>query len=103
MAAVQARVGGPEGEGEEVRIRVRREAVVSAGAVGSAQLLLLSGIGPRDQLEKVGVTRGRRGRGECGGECGGGRQGVRALAREPMRSTREARARRERDDTTTRF
>ena len=57
MAAVQARVGGPQGEGEEVRIRVRREAVVSAGAVGSAQLLLLSGIGPRDQLEKVGVPR----------------------------------------------
>mmetsp|Transcript_15857 Transcript_15857/g.51259 ORF Transcript_15857/g.51259 Transcript_15857/m.51259 type:complete len:643 (-) Transcript_15857:188-2116(-) len=55
VAAVQARVGGPQGEGEEVRIRVRREAVVSAGAVGSAQLLLLSGIGPRDQLEKVGV------------------------------------------------
>ena len=70
---MQARVGGPQGE--EVRIRVRREAVVSAGAVGSAQLLLLSGIGPRDQLEKVGVPRGRRGREECGASAEAGDRG----------------------------
>jgi choline dehydrogenase len=32
-----------------------REVVVSAGAIGSPQLLLLSGIGPRDELAAVGV------------------------------------------------
>ena len=32
-----------------------KEVIVSAGAVGSPQLLLLSGIGPRDELEKHGI------------------------------------------------
>ena len=38
-------------------IRAAREVILSAGAIGSPHLLLLSGIGPRDQLQKFGVTR----------------------------------------------
>lgn len=34
-------------------IRVRKEVVVSGGAINSPQILLLSGIGPREELEKV--------------------------------------------------
>src|SRR5262249_13586418 len=33
-----------------------KEVILSAGAIGSPHLLLLSGIGPRQQLETVGVT-----------------------------------------------
>jgi choline dehydrogenase len=36
-------------------VRVEREAVVAAGAIGSPQLLLLSGIGPAEQLEGLGI------------------------------------------------
>lgn len=36
-------------------VRCRREVIVSAGAIGSAQLLLLSGLGPADHLRSVGV------------------------------------------------
>lgn len=38
-----------------VEVRCRREVIVSAGAIGSAQLLLLSGLGPADHLRSVGV------------------------------------------------
>lgn len=34
---------------------VKHEVVVSGGAVGSPQLLLLSGIGPKEDLERVGI------------------------------------------------
>ena len=40
--------------GEEV-VRAEREVVLCAGAIGSPQLLLLSGIGPADELKQVGV------------------------------------------------
>jgi len=33
-----------------------KEVILSAGAIGSPQLLLLSGIGPRQELEAVGVS-----------------------------------------------
>lgn len=36
--------------------RAGKEVILSAGAIGSPQLLLLSGIGPRRELEAVGVT-----------------------------------------------
>ncbi|KAK5648469.1 hypothetical protein RI129_003361 [Pyrocoelia pectoralis] len=39
------------------RVRVRREAILSAGAVNSPQLLLLSGIGPISELEKVRIKQ----------------------------------------------
>lgn len=32
-----------------------KEVIVSAGAINSPHLLMLSGVGPRDQLEKHGV------------------------------------------------
>ena len=38
----------------------RKEVVLSAGAVGSPQLLLLSGIGPQDELEALGIACRRR-------------------------------------------
>src|SRR3954447_16934922 len=41
--------------GEQV-IRAEREVILSAGAIGSPQLLLLSGIGPGDELREVGVS-----------------------------------------------
>ena len=36
-------------------VRAEREVVLAAGAIGSPQLLLLSGIGPADHLQEVGV------------------------------------------------
>ncbi|WP_405653311.1 GMC family oxidoreductase [Streptomyces sp. RK9] len=42
-------------EGETVRAYARAEVVVSAGAVDSPRLLMLSGIGPADELRRVGV------------------------------------------------
>jgi choline dehydrogenase-like flavoprotein len=41
--------------GEIAAAMARKEVVLSAGAVGSPQLLLLSGIGPKDELEATGV------------------------------------------------
>ena len=35
--------------------RAEREVILSAGAIGSPQLLLLSGVGPADQLRKFGI------------------------------------------------
>ena len=43
-------------QGNELRqVRARREVIVSSGAFGSPQLLMLSGIGPADHLREVGV------------------------------------------------
>eukprot|EP00516_Mucochytrium_quahogii_P002527 CAMPEP_0203744076 /NCGR_PEP_ID=MMETSP0098-20131031/274_1 /ASSEMBLY_ACC=CAM_ASM_000208 /TAXON_ID=96639 /ORGANISM=" , Strain NY0313808BC1" /LENGTH=620 /DNA_ID=CAMNT_0050631503 /DNA_START=113 /DNA_END=1975 /DNA_ORIENTATION=- len=39
----------------KVRVKVKKEIVLSCGAVDSPRLLLLSGIGPREQLEDVGI------------------------------------------------
>src|SRR6185295_9811984 len=32
-----------------------KEVILSAGSVGSPQLLMLSGVGPKDELERVGI------------------------------------------------
>jgi choline dehydrogenase len=41
--------------GEIMAVHAAKEVIVSAGAIGSPQLLLLSGIGPRQELEAVGI------------------------------------------------
>ncbi|XP_077528068.1 glucose dehydrogenase [FAD, quinone]-like [Haemaphysalis longicornis] len=39
-------------DGKKMNVTAGREVVVAAGAIGSAKLLMLSGIGPKEQLEK---------------------------------------------------
>lgn len=43
--------------GRQNRVRVLREAILSAGAVNSPQILLLSGIGPRAELDRVNIPQ----------------------------------------------
>lgn len=44
-----------DADGAVVQVAARREVVVSAGAIGSPQLLMLSGIGPADHLAAAGI------------------------------------------------
>ncbi|MFZ9395882.1 MAG: GMC family oxidoreductase [Erythrobacter sp.] len=44
-----------DADGTIQEIHASRETILSAGAVGSPQLLMLSGIGPRRELEEVGI------------------------------------------------
>jgi choline dehydrogenase-like flavoprotein len=44
------------GDGAMVVAEAAKEVILSAGAVGSPQILMLSGIGPRSELEAVGVV-----------------------------------------------
>ena len=56
--------------GAQAEAHTAGEVIVCAGAVGSPQLLLLSGIGPAGQLRALGIRPGRRparGRGEPAG------------------------------------
>jgi choline dehydrogenase-like flavoprotein len=41
--------------GKKVTLKAKKEVVLSAGAIGSPQILLLSGIGSKDHLQSVGV------------------------------------------------
>lgn len=41
--------------GNEIRITARKEIILSAGAVGSPYILLLSGVGPEGHLKKAGI------------------------------------------------
>jgi choline dehydrogenase-like flavoprotein len=51
----RAHANPSEEGGRPRRLRARREVIVACGAFNSPQLLMLSGIGPREQLERVGV------------------------------------------------
>ncbi|GAA5234994.1 choline dehydrogenase [Verticiella sediminum] len=44
-----------ERDGQVMRASARREVILSAGAIGSPHLLMLSGVGPGDQLQAAGV------------------------------------------------
>ena len=41
--------------GRQLSVGARKEIVLSAGAIGSPQILMLSGVGPRQHLESLGV------------------------------------------------
>ena len=45
-----------EGPGGTARIGAARELILSAGVFGSPQLLLLSGVGPREELDRHGIA-----------------------------------------------
>ncbi|ROW13613.1 hypothetical protein VPNG_04562 [Cytospora leucostoma] len=49
------RVGKDVGE-KDVYVKAKREVIVSSGAICSPQILLLSGIGPKDQLQAHGIA-----------------------------------------------
>lgn len=44
-------------DGHTRRINAKKEVIVAGGAVNSPQILLLSGIGPREELQRVGIRQ----------------------------------------------
>lgn len=57
VSAVEFLYKTPEGNTIPYRVRVSKEVILGAGAVNSPQVLLLSGIGPRAELDKVGIPQ----------------------------------------------
>ncbi len=44
-------------DGQDHMVRANKDIILSAGAIETPKLLMLSGIGPREQLEKYKVRR----------------------------------------------
>ena len=42
-------------KGKQHRVMARKEVILSAGAINTPQIMLLSGLGPKEHLEQVGV------------------------------------------------
>jgi len=55
MEGTRARGVVIEKGGREITISAEREVLLTSGAIGSPQLLMLSGIGPADHLESLGI------------------------------------------------
>lgn len=54
-AAIGVEINIPGGKDGTMNIYTRKEVILSAGAVNSPKLLMLSGIGPKNELEKHGI------------------------------------------------
>lgn len=53
VTGIKIRQGGTKGQ--LVELKANREVVLSSGAIGSPQILMVSGIGPKDQLSNNGI------------------------------------------------
>ena len=43
-------------DGKECQVHSRKETILSGGSIGTPQILMLSGIGPKNYLQELGVN-----------------------------------------------